>query len=101
MHPLTSKHLLYDIELPHPYAAVIAVWDKKNLVVQDRSLMLVKTGAKFAPLIDTGLQVISEDGEPIQPTGTFYISPETLDPHHLIIDWFRPNKVEDQFKNGV
>lgn len=92
MHPITSKQLL-EMELPHPYAAVIVVRDKKNLVIQDCSLMFVKRGATFAPLTDTGLQVISEDGEPIQPTGTFYISLETIDPHHLIIDWFRPNKV--------
>ncbi|WP_178076130.1 hypothetical protein [Paenibacillus oralis] len=53
--------------------------------------MFVKEGTKFASLKDTGFHVVSEDGKPIQPTGTFYISLETIDPSHVIIDWFRHN----------
>ncbi|MGV2887546.1 hypothetical protein [Paenibacillus taichungensis] len=90
LHPLSSKHLVNQMELQHPYAAVIAVRNKKTLVVKDGSFLFVKKGAKFAPLKDTGFEVVSEDGKPIQPTGDFYISLDTFDPCHTIIDWFRP-----------
>lgn len=91
MHPLSGQNAL-GMQLPHTYAAVIAHRDGKNLVVQAGSFMLVKEGTHFAPLYDSGFQVISEDGVPIQATGSYYISVETMDPQHVIIDWSVPSK---------
>jgi hypothetical protein len=81
------------------YAAVVAHRKKNNLVVQGGSIQLVKEGTLFAPLHGSGFEVVAEDGTPIQPTGSFYISVETFDPVHLIIDWFQPKVSEREVRD--
>lgn len=33
-------------------------------------------------------QIVGDDGEEIPPTGTFLWTAETIDPYHLVTDWF-------------
>ena len=47
---------------------------------------LARGDAVFVPL-PKEIKVISQDGEPITPTWKFWISTETFDPFHLLIDW--------------
>jgi hypothetical protein len=75
------------MRLEKPYAAVKVERKGKRLVVIPGSICLVKPGTEFAVLYDH--KVVSEDGETLQPSGVFYISTETFDPYHLVIDWMK------------
>lgn len=86
MHPLQGKTAL-SMRSPKPYAAVIAHRKSNQLIVQQGSVHLVKQDTLFAPIDGSNLQVVAVDGTPIKPEGAFYISLETIDPMHLIIDW--------------
>lgn len=63
---------------------------KNKYEAVDGSAILLEPGITLIPL-----QMISEDakildslGEEIKPTGNFYITAETIDPYHYVIDYF-------------
>jgi hypothetical protein len=86
MHPLHGTYK-FSMRLPKPYVAVVAQRHKNQLIVQPGALQIVKPDTLFASLRDTRLQVVNEDGTLITASGEFYVSLETIDPMHLIIDW--------------
>lgn len=53
-------------------------------------IFLVKPGALMIPLkeISENAKIINEKGEELHASGTFYLSAETIDPYHILIDWF-------------
>lgn len=68
-----------------PYAAVqVEVYGKK-LIVHDGSLCLVK-GDTLVTELPSEFKVYGIDGEEIPPANKFYITVETINPYHLILD---------------
>jgi hypothetical protein len=91
LHPLDKIQHGIGIRLPKPYAAVQVKRDNKNLIVIPNTVQLAKIDSRFAPVHGTGIEVIDQSGQSIPATGSFYISTETFDPYHLVIDWFKSN----------
>ena len=59
--------------------------------ISEQEIIIVKEGTAIIPLeqISDKAQVYSIDGaELIEPTGRFYITAETIDPYHIILDIF-------------
>lgn len=71
-----------------PLAAVIVHTlngRQPRLQVTEDSPVMVKTDTYFVLLPDT-ITVIDAFGNPITPSGQFWISGETIDPQHVLID---------------
>ena len=61
--------------------------NRKDYVLDDEAeepLVLVKPDTLLVQLDEE--QVLSPDGESIQPTGRFYATAETINPYHLVLD---------------
>ena len=73
--------------LPRPWAAVCVQVNKNELVVQ--SEMFVAKGGIALGLLPERFRVVSGDGEIVLPTSgaRFFISLETFDPCHLLLEW--------------
>lgn len=68
------------------YCAVkVEVKGKKLIVVG--GVEFVAPDTRIAVLPD-GYEVQTMDGETIRPSGTFYITSETINPYHLLMDVF-------------
>jgi len=84
------SHLLHSSErvgarpVGRPYAAVLAEKRGDALQVVDR-VVLIKPDAQVVRLPDR-IRILSGDS-PIEPTWGFWISVETMDPYHAILDW--------------
>ena len=78
--------------LHRPYACVTVKVLKLQphvvLEVVDGSIGISKQGTTWVAL-EQGTQVVAEDRTVIEPTGTFYVSTESFDPFHLLMDVFR------------
>lgn len=76
-----------------PYAAVMVE------VIKQRPLTLrvlpgvraVKSGVYMAQLPESAI-VCDDDGETVEASGTFYITVESIDPYHLLIDALNGNQ---------
>lgn len=88
MHPLSLKKYkpLLTMELKTPFVSVTGEVKKKVITIEDSSINIAKPGTKFAKL-PTDFKVVDSNGDEIPTTGSYYISTETIDPHHLIIDY--------------
>ena len=38
--------------------------------------------------ISANAKIIGPDGQPVPATGEYYITAETMDPYHIVTDWF-------------
>jgi hypothetical protein len=57
------------------------------LTGQPDSIVVLKAGCPIVALNDDEM-VVSKDGEPVNPTGRFYITADTIDPYHYLFDIF-------------
>lgn len=77
--------------LQNPRAAVRcthAFRSKRYVVTQgENSVCVLKAGCQIVALNDDEI-VTTEDGEQLKPQGRFYITAETIDPYHLLLDIF-------------
>lgn len=80
--------------LRRPLAAVTVRAAKKGkdrvLIVQTSDevkhpIGVLKVGVTLAPL-PSGVKVLDDEGEPIAPSHGFWVTTETLDPYHMLID---------------
>ena len=89
-------HFLYKRETNfsplHPsrvYAAVKVEVTKKakprTLAVLPGGIVFTKTDTKFVPLPDDVI-VVNDEGEEITASFKFYVSLETFDPFHIVVD---------------
>lgn len=60
--------------------------NKKKYRVCD-GLLVLREGTKMIPL-PKNMEIVDEDGDPIEATGRFYVTEETIDPYHLVTDIF-------------
>lgn len=72
-----------------PHAAVSVKVKGKNLILDivdgHSSVKLTKADTRWAKLPDC-YKVTTPEGTVIKPSGTFYVSAETIDPCHLVTD---------------
>ena len=52
-------------------------------IVENNPLCLIKPCTTLLPLAE-----ISADAKIIGPDGQYYITAETMDPYHIVTDWF-------------
>lgn len=59
-------------------------------IAKDEPLCLIKPLTTLLPLTEVcaNAQIIDNDGQPIPAIGKFYITAETIDPYHIVTDWF-------------
>lgn len=86
MHPVKG----YGFSVGRERAAVRVEAIRKNgkyieLRVVPGSLCVIKPDAIVAPIPES-LSVVDTDGNPIQAERQFFISTESFDPYHLVID---------------
>lgn len=48
---------------------------------------MLQEGTLMIPLPEN-MEIVDENGEPIKATGRFYITAETIDLYHLVVDMF-------------
>lgn len=59
-------------------------------IVENNPLCLIKPCTTLLPLaeISADAKSIGPDGQPVPATGEYYITAETMDPYHIVTDWF-------------
>ena len=59
-------------------------------IVENNPLCLIKPCTTLLPLaeISADAKIIGPDGQPVPATGEYYITAETMDPYHIVTDWF-------------
>ena len=59
-------------------------------IVEINPLCLIKPCTTLLPLaeISADAKIIGPDGQPVPATGEYYITAETMDPYHIVTDWF-------------
>ena len=71
-----------------PYAAVMVSRKKgKDLVIVPGQIHLLKDDTQVVELPEDYTILNPEDGTPIEPSFSFWITTETFDPFHAVIDW--------------
>lgn len=82
--------MLYTRKLDHPRVGVkVKRSGRENYVIVpgEDSVMLVRAGTLIKEL-ESDERILSEDGEPVNATGRFFLSCETIDPFHVAFDIF-------------
>ena len=91
-HPLASMIFgnmasLYPIQIGKPYACVTVEAKGKDFFIIPSNISIAKLETLFVPLPNK-FRVLSPDGSGVvRPTHRFWITTETFNPFHLIIDW--------------
>lgn len=93
MHPLRSDELYPRRYVAERACVIVRVvprrrGNQRQLVVEEGSVGITK-GAEFAPL-PSDVNVCDSHENPLAPTWGFWISIETCDPYHLLLDWDDP-----------
>jgi len=92
-HPLKTKisgaqPSLFPQTVGRPYAAVVVEnTGKKKLAIQLGQIQVMKHDAYVVMLPDDFKVINPEDGTVIDAEHTFWITTETFDPYHAVIDW--------------
>lgn len=82
MHPLQSPA---SMEIGKPYAAVRAERVGKLLMVIPGTVEILRADTKIAQVPDK-LSIVDANKNPIMPSGRFYMTTETIDPYHMVLD---------------
>ena len=87
MHFVASKNMFAARSVQRPWAAVSVEVLKggKILQVKTGSICVIKSDAMIVPLPKT-IRVVSDEGEESTPTWGFWVTTETFDPWHLLLD---------------
>lgn len=90
-----KKDMNMKMTLRSPRAGVVVerFGDKRKYlykIVENNPLCLIKPCATLLPLaeISADAKIIGPDGQPVPATGEYYITAETMDPYHIVTDWF-------------
>lgn len=59
----------------------------KEYVPIEGSIVVIKAGCPVVPLLEDEV-VVTSDGVRLNPTGRFFITAQTIDPYHLLLDIF-------------
>lgn len=76
--------------LDGPRVAVIVKWTSRRqsaLVLVGSDVGVAKDGVRIAEL-PKKIRVLDPDGEPVAASGRFFVTTETVDPYHLLLDIF-------------
>lgn len=65
----------------------VVVKKQGNKIIVGTNITLVKPGTSFSELKDN-MKVTNENGDIVDRCGDLYLSDETIDPYHILIDWF-------------
>lgn len=76
---------VYSRNIGKIYCAVKVKFKSNKLYVEDGGISVVKPDTKIAEL-PTKFKVYNSENEEVQPSGKFYISVETINPFHLLMD---------------
>lgn len=90
-----KKDMNMKMTLRSPRAGVVVerFGDKRKYlykIVENNPLCLIKPCTTLLPLaeISADAKIIGPDGQPVPATGEYYITAETMDPYHIVTDWF-------------
>jgi hypothetical protein len=74
--------------LSHRKMAKRVVLKNRQLEIQPRmeDVMVVAEGTQVAQLPDE-FEVVDCEGKRVEPTHDFYVTAETMDPEHMLLDW--------------
>lgn len=72
-------------ELQKPRVAVKVEKKGRKLYVIPDEIHFLKPGTL---LMKCPYEVVGPDGEKIEPVGQFVMTAETIDPYHMVTDWF-------------
>lgn len=84
MHPASGS---YTFTIDKPYAAVKVERKGKTLKLLPGEVFIAKEDTRYTEL-PKEYKLLTPDGEEIVPHGKFLISTETLDPFHIVLDYF-------------
>lgn len=85
-HFLTKDRAIGGMMLGRPHMAVCAKYEKGRLVLSDdRAPYVARADARFVPLPE-GVAVLGRNGNTLEASGKFWVSVETCDPFHAIVD---------------
>jgi hypothetical protein len=68
-------------------AELVSQRPRKYVVRREKGVVMIKAGTSMIPLKENE-KIISGDGEILAPTGQYFRTGETIDPFHLITDYF-------------
>lgn len=80
-HPGSAFHL------DSPRICVTAKRVGNRLVIVPDSIGILRADTPLFWL-DEKFEVVSEDGQPVKPTGRFAVTAQTIDPYHVVTDIF-------------
>lgn len=70
-----------------PYAGVQVKHDKKAYILDagaKEPVIIVKPNTLLIELDNT--PILTPDKQPVKPTGKFYMTAETIEPYHIVLD---------------
>lgn len=90
-----KKDVNMKMTLRSPRAGVVVerFGDKRKYlykIVENNPLCLIKPCTTLLSLaeISADAKIIGPDGQPVPAIGEYYITAETMDPYHIVTDWF-------------
>ena len=91
--PLRVSFGAMTLRSPRAGVVVERFGDKRKYlykIVENNPLCLIKPCTTLLPLaeISPNAKIIGPDGQPVPATGEYYITAETMDPYHIVTDWF-------------
>jgi hypothetical protein len=87
LHFLKKKEIFKAAPIERRRACVTARYEDGKLWIQD-GIGVTKTDAIFVELPER-IAVVGSDGKRIKATGKFFVSVETFNPFHLVVDMFQ------------
>lgn len=82
---------IQDLVTRRPYACVkVELVDKTTLRVLPE-IFVMRTGS-YVRALPEKIAVVDGDGEKLCPSGQFYVTSESIDPYHLLIDAIDGNR---------
>lgn len=74
------------LQQPHACVTVEVIKQRPHAILKVVGGIRIAQHSTTWVALKPGTQVVTEDGEVIEPSGTFYVSTETFDPFHLLMD---------------
>jgi len=68
-------------------AKVVSKRPRRYEVDTESGVCMIESGTQLV-LLEENAQVITAEGEVLEATGRYYRTAETIDPYHLITDYF-------------
>ncbi len=85
MHFLLKSDRTHGDRLDRRYAGMQVRFEENKLWIQEGGICILKPDALFVPLPDR-IKVVDLDGKAIKASWKFFVTVETFNPHHVVID---------------